>query len=153
HHGVITSSLTRGLSGLGERARAEEAATGEAPDVGVEHGGVTIVSEREDRARGVPADPWQASQRRRVVGQVPAVTGDGLARDRVQAHGTDVVAERVPEPPDVLDARPGQVVDRRVAPEELAVFRDDAIYLRLLEHDLGDEDAVGMARAPPGKIA
>src|SRR3989449_4988126 len=113
-----------------------------------------MASMKRRAAAGVlPVTPGQAPLRPRVVGRVPAVTGDGLARDRVQAHGTDVVAERVPKPPDVLDARPGQVSNRRVAPEELAVFRDDAIYLRLLEHDLGDEHAVGMARAPPGKIA
>src|SRR5439155_1734369 len=105
-----------------EPPRAEEDAAKNAADVGVQHGGVPSVGERKNRARGVPADPRQASERRRVVGQTSAVTRDGLARDRVQAHGTDVVAERVPEPPDLGHARAGEAPERRVAPEELAVL-------------------------------
>src|SRR5262249_27418502 len=37
--------------------------------------------------------------------------------------------------------------------EELAVLGQHAVHLRLLQHDLGHEDAVRLARAPPGEVA
>src|SRR6185436_3439978 len=55
--------------------------------------------------------------------------------------------------PHVFHWCPGQRAQRRVAPEKLAILGDHAIHLRLLQHDLGDQHAVGMARAAPGKVA
>src|SRR5437879_1079944 len=89
----------------------------------------------------------------RGVGQPPTVASHGLARDLMQADGPDVVAERVPELADVAGTGAGKVFERRIALEELVILRYDAIDLGLLEHDLGHEHAVGIARAPPGKIA
>ena len=38
------------------------------------------------------------------------------------------------------------------APHPFIIIKDNGSDLSLLEHDLGDEDSVGMARATPGKI-
>src|SRR5205807_7232336 len=78
---------------------------------------------------------------------------DRLARDGVQPHRADVVAERVPELAHLGDVGGGERAQRRVGPQELAIFRDHPLHLRLLEHDLGDEHAVGHARAPPRQVA
>src|SRR5206468_657762 len=50
-------------------------------------------------------------------------------------------------------AGPREPPDGRVAPKELTVLRDHAVHLGLLEHDLGDEHAIGLARPSPGEIA
>src|SRR5262249_52761612 len=55
--------------------------------------------------------------------------------------------------PDVGGARPGQALERRIASEELVVLRDDALHLRLLEHDLRHEDVVGVIRGAPRQLA
>src|SRR3989441_541744 len=95
----------------------------------------------------------QRAQALGAVGQTPVVTGHRLAGDPVQADRADVVAERVPEPAHLAHPRGGEAVDRRVALEELMVLRNHPLHLRLLQHDLGDEHPVRVARAAPGKIA
>jgi hypothetical protein len=133
--------------------RADEDAREHAPDVRVEDRGVLTVGERQHGARRIAADTGKAAEAVRSVGEPAAVTGHCLARDLVQTDGPDVVAERVPQPADIADSGAGQILERGIALEELVVLRYDAIDLGLLEHDLGDEHAVGIARASPGKIA
>ena len=67
--------------------------------------------------------------------------------------GPDVVAERVPEPLHVVGRGRGEGLEGGVAVEELVVLGHHAIDLGLLEHDLGDQDVVGIARAPPRQVA
>ena len=88
-----------------------------------------------------------------VVGQRAAVARDRLARDRVQPARPDVVAERVPGLDDVALGRRGQRLERRIAVEPLVVLRQHAIDLRLLQHDLGDEDVIRIARLAPRQVA
>src|SRR3972149_5236676 len=66
--------------------------------------------------------------------------------------GTDVVAEGIPGLSHRRGARPGQAGERGIAPEELLVLRDHALHLGLLEHDLGDEDVVGIVGVPPRQV-
>ncbi len=105
------------------------------------------------RARGVAADAAHPPQRPGVVGQPPAVARHRLARDPVQVERADVVPERVPEAPDVVGRRARQGLERRVAFEELVVFGHDPLHLRLLEHDLRDEDVVRVPGAAPRQVA
>jgi hypothetical protein len=65
----------------------------------------------------------------------------------------DVVAEGIPEAPDVAGARAGQARKARIAREELVILRDDAFDLCLLEHDLGYKDVIGIGGAPPRQVA
>jgi len=37
--------------------------------------------------------------------------------------------------------------------QKTVVVRNDGFHLGLLEHELGDQDAVGVGRAPPGQVA
>ena len=41
----------------------------------------------------------------------------------------------------------------RIGFDKSMVVRDDGIDLRLLQHDFRNEDAVGVARPPPGQVA
>ena len=120
--------------------------------VGVEDGGARAVGERAHGTGRVPADSLHGAQGL-VVGREPAaVPRDRLARDAVKVHRADVVAEGVPRPRDVGDVGCRQRLERGVAPEELVVLRDHAVHLGLLEHDLRDQDVIGVARPPPGQV-
>ena len=54
---------------------------------------------------------------------------------------------------DVTFRSPGDRSEIREAPEPLIIIRDNRRNLRLLEHDLGDEDGVGVASLAPRKNA
>ena len=89
-----------------------------------------------------------------VVGrQLAVVLRDRLLRDRLQALRPDVVAERVPRPGDLRGRRLGQHRERRILAEPLVILRQHAIDLRLLQHDLGDEDVVRVVGVAPRQVA
>src|SRR3990167_6627131 len=135
-----------------EPARAEEDAPQDAPHVGVHDGRVLAEGEGEDGACRVAADAAHGPEGVAIVGQSSAVAGEGLPGDALEVAGADVVAEGVPGPPHRRGARPCQAGERRIAPEEFAVLRDHALHLRLLEHDLRDEDVVGIVGVPPRQV-
>src|SRR5437867_10633388 len=85
-----------------------------------------------------------------VVG--PAVRDD-LTGGTVQVEGAAVVAESLPGADRVTRRRGRERLRARPAVEPGQVIRDHALRVRLLEHHLRDEDRVGIARAPPGKVA
>src|SRR5262245_21907512 len=65
----------------------------------------------------------------------------------------NVVAERIPDAPDLGGARAGQALERWIASEERVVLRDDALHLRLLENDLRDEDVIRIVGGAPRQVA
>src|SRR5216683_3773505 len=136
-----------------QAARAQEHAAEHPADIGVDDRHRPPVGEASHRAGGVAADPPHRPQRLLVVGQPPAVARDRLARDAVQVERPDVVPERVPEPLHVIGGGGGERLERRVAIEELVVLGHHPIDLRLLQHDLGDQDVIGILGAPPRQIA
>ena len=166
HEGlVVVVGLVRRDEGLGERpddlvaaqaaetARAEEDAAEHAANVGVDERGVLPIGEGEDGARGVAPDAAHGPERAGVVGQAPVIAGERLARDALQIQGPHVVAERVPGALDLGGLRLGQALERRVPREELVVLRDDPVHLGLLQHDLGDQDVIGIGGAAPRQLA
>ena len=64
-----------------------------------------------------------------------------------------VVAEPGPLAEDIAERRPREGAKRREPIEEPPVGRKHPCDLRLLQHYLADEDAVGIARVPPRKVA
>src|SRR5262249_13793593 len=73
--------------------------------VGVGQGGAPTARERGGGGGGGPPGPGRRAPPPLAGGRAPAVAGHGLARDRVEANGADVVAERVPEAPHGVDGR------------------------------------------------
>ena len=71
----------------------------------------------------------------------------------MQSHRAQVVAEALPRPDGIRARGSGQVGHRRETRQPGVPLRNHPIDLCLLEHDLGDEHRVGIARAPPGQIA
>src|SRR5712691_655289 len=134
-------------------ARPQKDPSQDAPHVRVHHRGIAAVGEGQDRAGRVAADALHAPELRAVLREAPVVPGDGFPRDAVKIGRAAVVAERAPCLGHFGRAGAGQVFDGRVARQELVVLGDDAIDLGLLEHHLGNKDAVRLAGAAPGQIA
>src|SRR5260221_5291632 len=135
------------------RAAADEDAEEDARDVGVENRRPLAESEAHDGARRVLADPLERPERRLVRRQLAAVALDRLACDRVEPLRADVVTERPPGLGDVGLRRIRQRAQARIFVQPLPVLREDAVDLRLLQHDFGHEDVVRVAGVPPRQIA
>src|SRR5262245_42802187 len=131
----------------GGRAELAAGPLEDSTDVGVDGQDRPAKGEAGDRVRGVPAHAWK-------LGEVvrPAVRCD-LARSAVQVEGAAVVAEALPLADHVAGRGGRERLDRGPALEESEVARDDARDLRLLGHDLGDEDRVRISGAPPRQVA
>ena len=97
-------------------------------------------------------------RRPRCSGRLPAArSGRRATRARQRALPCDgarappVVAEPLPFTDHLACRGGGERVDRRPALEPALPARHDALHLRLLRHDLADEDRVRVAGPPPGR--
>ena len=129
----------------------------DAAHVGVHRGQVVVVGEDEDGARRVRAD---AGQRAQAVGRArqlrPAAGrrgGDGRRRALLQPPGPVVVAEALPAPQHVGERRRGETLQVGPGGEPLHEARRHPRHLGLLQHDLADQDRVGVGGVPPGQVA
>src|SRR5262249_53595974 len=100
-----------------------------------------------------PPDPRQRAKRFRVARKASAVLRDYLARRAMREMCAAVVAEAAPQFEHALDWRCRKARHVRKRGEEALVIWDHGRDLRLLQHDLGEPDAVRIARTLPGKIA
>jgi hypothetical protein len=73
-------------------------------------------------------------------------------RNRMQIASSRVIAETLPRVEDVTLRSPGEGGEIWEAAEPLIIIRNNGGNLSLLEHELGDEDGVGIARLAPGEI-
>ena len=87
------------------------------------------------------------------AGSCAAVARHRFAGDGLQAPRPDVVAERIPGLGHFLFGRRRQRLERRVLLQPFVVFRQHAIDLRLLQHDLGHEDVVRVVGLAPWQVA
>ena len=112
-----------------------------------------IKGERCDGIGRVTADAGQCSHRRETARE-PATTPvlHGY-RNRVQIARPRIIAQALPRVEDVTFRSPSQRGEIRETPEPLIIIRDNRGNLRLLEHDLGHENGVGVASLAPRKNA
>jgi len=111
--------------------------------------------EREggDRAGGITSNPGKSLDRIQSA-RKPATMffhhGDG---SRTEITCARVIAEALPGVKDLLfgSSRQGGEIGETLHP--LIIIWEDGGDLRLLEHELGDQDGIGIAGAAPGKIA
>ena len=112
---------------------------------------------RNAKLRIAPAVYWPMPLKESSVassdGSWPPWRLDRLARDRLQARGPDVVAERIPRRRDFVGRRVGQHRERRVLGEPLLILRQHAIDLRLLQHDLRHQDVIRVVGVAPRQVA
>lgn len=77
---------------------------------------------------------------------------DDDARQPVQVLGPPIIAEPVPRFPHATRARTGERVDRGVQIEKTGPEHGHTRNLRLLQHELGDQDVVRITGGAPGEV-
>ena len=91
------------------------------------------------------------------TGQLDQMVGPTFSRDfpccTMKVQRTPVVAEPLPLTDHIRRRGGRKRLDGRPALEPGQVARDHPLDLRLLEHDLRDEDRVGITGSTPGKVA
>lgn len=103
--------------------------------------------------RGVSANSGELLNRGKVFRENAGVLfhyGDG---GRPQISSAGVVAEALPGVKDIIFRGGSEGGEIGEAAEPLLKIGDDGRDLGLLEHELGDEDRVGIGGSAPGKIA
>src|SRR5918999_3499623 len=108
--------------------------------------GLAVCEPRDGGGRVAP----DSGQLRQIFGPT---FGRDLTRRPVEVQRAPVVAEALPLADDVCSGRVRKSLDRRPALEPGEVARHDARDLRLLEHDLADEDRVRVSRPAPWEVA
>jgi hypothetical protein len=129
--------------------RAEADPPHDPSDVRVDRRNNSSERDRCDRRRGVRPYPRQRSERVGVRRDVATVASDQLPRRGVQRDRPPVVAEGPPRSEHVSPRRGRQDSDVRKHIDEPLEGRSDARGLRLLQHDLADQDPVWIGAAPP----
>ena len=110
-----------------------------------------------DRGGGIGADARKRAQRRLARREMAAMALDHGPGAGVQVAGAGVIAEPCPGFQHLLERGRGQALDRRPARQEARVVGRDRAHRRLLQHDLGEPDPIGIGRLPrrraPGQDA
>ena len=102
---------------------------------------------------GIRADAGEFPQFLSGARQFATVVLYDIPRELVQADGAPVVAHAGPDADDVCGLGVGERAECGEGVEECAVLEDDAVDLRLLEHDLRHENSVRVGDAAPGEDA
>ena len=123
-----------------------------AADVAVEDRASHAERERGDRRSGRTADTGERRDRLRIARKVAAMPLHDRLRRRVQVMRAPVVAESAPVLEYPVEWRQRERANVGKGREELLVVRNDRRDLRLLQHDLGQPDPVGVARVLPRKV-
>ena len=125
----------------------------QARDVCVDDRHGLIKSESCDGVCGVTADTGKVSKRGWIDRQSAAISISHNFRGGVQMASACVIAESLPRVQDVIFRGSGQGGKIGEPTEPVIIIWDNGSDLCLLEHELGDEDAVRIAGLAPGKIA
>ena len=105
-----------------------------------------------DRMCGVFSDARQQTQFFNRARQAAMMLMLHDFRCGVEISGPDVVAESLPDAKNIIFRGVGQDGKIWKSVEPFIVKRQHGRDLRLLEHDFGNEDRVGIARLAPRKI-
>ena len=142
---------------------AEEHSREYTPHVRVDRRDGLLVRERRYRASSVRSDPRELDELVRIIGQRGnAVSGNafsGLASpgnlfgQRVQIPRPRIVSQPIPSLSHCARPRPGQSLEIRKALEKSRIVLRHAAHLCLLQHELGHEHAVRIARLAPWQVA
>lgn len=111
-----------------------------------------LVREARNGARGVPTDAREGRERFRVVGDRPAMVTYQDPGEAVEIRSSAVIPESVPRLANLRGRRVGQVVDRGILPDEAGPVVDHTRDLSLLQHELGHQDSIRIARCAPRQV-
>jgi hypothetical protein len=133
-----------------------ERATHNPRDICVDERGAPFVGERRDCAGSILADTGQLAEAPGVFRQslvMHASRAGYFTREAVQVAGACVITQPLPRFSHLSGPGPRKVAECGKAVEEALVVTDDARDLCLLQHQLGNEHPIWVARFAPGKIA
>ena len=111
-----------------------------------------IKGDAADGAGGVRSDARQGLQRLGLRRETPGMAVDDDFGAAMQVAGAAVITQAFPELQHGIQRRGSQCLDRGHGGDEALVIWDDGIDLGLLQHDLRQPDAVGIAVAAPGSV-
>ena len=125
--------------------------------VAVDRRGRRVKRDRRDRRRRVGADAGQRGERRLALWKVSAMALDYGLGAGVQMPRARVIAEPGPELEHVLERRRRERAHARPARGKAREIGYDRLGRGLLQHDLGEPDAIGVGpftgQRAPGKLA
>jgi len=139
----------RGLSG---KPLDAEAAREHTPDVAVQDRRMPAKGEHGDRRRSRSADAGQLRKRRRIAGETACMHANDPARGRMKVSGARVIAKAAPETQHLVLGCLRQRLHVGKSAQKALVIGDHRVDARLLQHHLGEPDAVRIARTLPGKV-
>jgi hypothetical protein len=122
-----------------------------ASSVGFDNRNWLIKGERGNGIGRVTTDTGQFTGCREIARESASMAMLDGFRNRMQIASSRVIAEALPRVEYVTFRSPGQGGEIREAAEPLIIIRDNGGNLSLLEHELGDEDGVGIASLAPGE--
>lgn len=135
------------VSADGEKTREN------AGDVAVKRSERPVERDAENGRGGIVADARQREGAGERGRELRVVLGDDLPRGPMEIARAAVIAEPGPVFQNFGFARAGQLTDGGEAREEAFIIGQHSGDARLLEHDFGEPDAVGIAPSAPGKVA
>lgn len=138
-------------SGSIDRAVKIKQAGQNASSVGFDNWNWLIKGERRDGIGRVTPDTGQCTDCREIVRKSASMAMLDDFRNRMQVASSRVIAEALPRVEDVSFRSPCQGGEIWEAAEPLIIIRDNGGNLSLLEHELGDEDGIGIASLAPGE--
>jgi tripartite-type tricarboxylate transporter receptor subunit TctC len=115
-------------------------------DIAVDRRGAGTEGDRGDGGRRVGTDAGQVGKFRLARRKMPAVTRHHRSGAGVQVARAGVVAKPGPELEHVIEIRGSERAHVRPALRETLVIGGDRLHRRLLQHDLGQPDTVGIRR-------
>src|SRR3990167_2935882 len=101
-----------------------------------------IERERRDRTSGIRADARQCHENIRVARKFTAIFPHNLLRDAFQIERATVIANAGPCRQHIADRCSCERAEIWEMADEFMILRHDARYLRLLKHNLGNENAI-----------
>ena len=139
---------------LGARIARDAQEAAQDPDhIAVENGRGLVEGDAANRARRVSAHAGQSQHFVKRFGEAPGMLiHDQPGRGMGEAHAA-IITEALPQFEHALRPRLGEVRDRWQRPHPALVVGDHCFDLRLLQHDFGNPDGVGIARPAPGQVA
>jgi len=125
----------------------------DADDIAIQNRRRLIEGDAADRSGGVAADAGQRQNLLELFRKFPAVFIHDELRGLLQIADARVIAESFPEFVDFGRRRARGSLYGRQFLQPAVPERDDRLHLRLLQHDFGDPDGVGITRAAPRQVA
>jgi hypothetical protein len=143
--------------GLGQLVFDGVQAGDDALGVAIHRGDRLTEGDRGDRGGCVGADAGERAELRGSLWKTSAVLTRDRLRRAVEIAGAGIVAKTGPYAVDFIQIRSGEALHIGPALKECAVVRRNRGDGRLLEHDLGEPDAIRVgglaALGAPGQIA